>query len=150
MVPISPATGSNRLVCLFAGLNPHVWNPTSFLPIGYMLRNIGFHRAFALEVLWSDRAKFKLLAFTFWASPLDCINALLKDVIWSRKRVGFIPHSEPIAGGSVRTSVVPPHSRNFGAVFAAVNCVCQIGVLTLPVGANRSDFRSSNLSGRHS
>ena len=109
MVPMRPTACSNWLVSLVTWLDGHIRCQSLCLPLGKILGDQLFHLAFAHEVGFSHRGEIGNLPRRIdglLGDPLDCVEALLKDVIGSWIKLIFLPTTQAIAGIAIRITEI--------------------------------------------
>src|SRR5713101_7502911 len=106
---MGPATSSNRLISLVTGFDLHIRNETGVLPAFQILSNKFFNLPLAVEIVHRHGCEERCLPGLMKRGardPLDAVQPLLQDIVWTRHEVRLLPAPEFVLGYAVRAAEV--------------------------------------------
>src|ERR1039458_5535646 len=129
MVPVIPTSRPYQILPLVtrwpANLNAHVRRLSVFLPSSKIRFYKIFNDVFSSNIVGRNASEFKIESFPFFfgSHPLHCVKPFLKNIVWSRFKVMFLPLAQAICNFTIRRFIIPAEGCDHRFEFHAFHFV---------------------------
>src|SRR6266545_1116817 len=96
VMPVCPPALTKKPCRLGTRFDSHFRNPTLLLPVREVFADEILYDLFPLEIVSCHGPKFviELSSGGFAPHPVDSVNALLENIIWTRLKVSLFPQAK--------------------------------------------------------
>src|SRR6266851_300171 len=132
MMPVRPTTLLNRLRCIFTWLDGHIRHQTRLLPCIEACAYDRLDLFLTFQIFVRNRTKKDFLTpfvDRVLRNPLDTVEALLKDVVWTGNEVSLFPLPQTVNSAGAGTFPIASYCLDRSRVFFAVQGINKISIL---------------------